>query len=405
MKNKNIIIVIILIIIILIIGIILLLPKTFKKTYSASTTLVETVKTLSKGSSWSSGASGVYQTNGHEYRYVGANVNNFVSFNGEKYRIIGVFDENSHGVKGKELVKLIRSRIIGSYSWGVYNTTATSGTYSSYKNDWTGNTTGVKANLNILLNEFFYTKKNLSSTYGACKDWTYSYNENDYKTTDCANIIGYGIDSGLQKYIQEATWHLKGYINGQYSKQDFYTCERSGETEITSCTSAKEGTYNLSAIANIGLMYVSDYLYASGYYSSDDTTVASGSSVYHMNQNWLYQGFDWTITPDGDNGNSAFLIGTNGNLTTDATAFGTGVRPTFYLKSDVYVTGGDGSFDNPYTIGYDSNNAWETLVNLELDDDVAGGEIATFTGISTDNDTGIYPAEDVLELHIISEEM
>ena len=104
--------------IIIIIGIMILLPNTTSETYAASATLADTVIALKKGSSWSSGASGVYYTNSHEYRYVGADPNNWVKFNNELYRIIGVFDSNSHGVSGKNLVKLIRARKIGAYSWG-----------------------------------------------------------------------------------------------------------------------------------------------------------------------------------------------------------------------------------------------------------------------------------------------
>jgi len=147
-------------------------------------TLANKVIKLSSTDACAADTSGVCATNSytasdgstkyHDYRYRGGEgVNNFVWFNNELYRIIGVFDENSHGVEGEYLVKLIRSRTIGSYAWGAYNTTATSGTYSSHKNDWTGNTIGVKPNLNVLLNEYFYKKTSTSTTYGACSNWTY----------------------------------------------------------------------------------------------------------------------------------------------------------------------------------------------------------------------------------------
>jgi len=328
--------------IIVIIGLILLLPKTIRKTYAASEGLANTVISLSKGSSWSSGASGVYSTNDHEYRYVGANVNNFVSFNEDLYRIIGVFDDDTHGQQGKMLVKLIRSRKIGSYGWGDYNTSATSGTYSSYANDWTGTNTGVKANLNVLLNEFFYNKIEASSTYGNCKDWTYTNNSNYYKTNDCSDIIGYGIKENWRNYIQQATWHLNGHIVATYNRERFYTCERNTTTSST-CNSRGTTT------GYIGLMYVSDYLYASGYYASSNSV--SADSYEHMNSNWLYQGMEWTITTSGDS--NVFQIDQSGHIAYYSSAGGFGVRPTFYLKSSVYVTGGDGSFDNPYTIACD----------------------------------------------------
>ena len=68
-----------------------------------------------------------------------------------------------------ERVKLIRSRILGDYSWGVYNTSNNSGTYSNYKNDWTGNTTGVKANANVLLNDETYLAYNDTRKFGILK--------------------------------------------------------------------------------------------------------------------------------------------------------------------------------------------------------------------------------------------
>ncbi len=50
-------------------------------------------------------------------RYIGKNPNNYVQFNGELWRIIGVMKdiENADGTK-EDKVKLIRSESIGSYS-------------------------------------------------------------------------------------------------------------------------------------------------------------------------------------------------------------------------------------------------------------------------------------------------
>ena len=317
-----------------------------KKSYAVGTTLVDTVKALNKGSSWSSGASGVYYTNSHEYRYVGAEVNNYVKFNNDLYRIIGVFDSNSHGKSG-EMVKLIRSRPLGGYSWGVYNSSNTSGTYSDYKNDWTGTTTKVKANLNVLLNEYFYNKTSASSTYGPCSNWTYYYDDTAYRTNSCSPIVGYGIDESLRGYIETATWYLYGSGTDQ-SKQNWYLCERGGN----SCTGANSGAYSTTTDAKIGLMYLSDYLYASGYYTSSDTTTQGN---YFGNKNWLYKGVEWTLTPYASNANYVWYVNA-GSAYRNPTNNPYLARPTFYLKSSVYVTGGDGSFDNPFTLGCDNCN-------------------------------------------------
>ena len=332
---------------IIIVGAVIISLTVSKKSYAVGTTLVDTVKALNKGSSWSSGASGVYYTNSHEYRYIGAEVNNYVSFNNDLYRIIGVFDSNSHGVSEKEMVKLIRARTLGGASWGAYNTSNTSGTYSGSANDWTGKSTTSKANLNVLLNEYFYNKTETSSTYGDCANWTYYYSNNDYKTKDCSDIITYGIDSSLRGYIENATWHLNGSVTGQ-SKQNWYLCERGGN----SCTTSGPNTGDASVTSKMGLMYLSDYLYASGYYSSSDTTTQGNS--YYGNKNWLYKGYEWTQTPASSGADHVVWYVREGRVLSDNTKWPYSSRPTFYLKSSVYVTGGNGSFDNPYTLGCDN---------------------------------------------------
>ena len=330
---------------IIIVGVIITSLTVSKKSYAVGTTLVDTVKALSSGSSWSAGASGVYYTNAHEYRYIGAEVNNYVSFNNDLYRIIGVFDSNSHGVSGTEMVKLIRARTLGAASWGAYNTDSSTGTYSGYANDWTGKSKTSKANLNVLLNEYFYNKTSTSSTYGDCANWTYFNDDNGYKTKDCSDIITYGIDSSLRGYIESATWYLYGNGTNQ-SKQNWYLCERGGN----SCTTSGSGTGDASVTSKMGLMYLSDYLYASGYNSSTNTN--SQLDDYYGNKNWLYKGFEWTQTPCAFDADYVWLVTSRAEGSPTSNPWGW--RPTFYLKSSVYVTGGNGSFDDPYTLGCDN---------------------------------------------------
>ena len=184
------------------------------------------------------------------------------------------------------------------------------------------------------------------------KVWrTYYYNNTNYRTNDCTDIVGYGIKSSLQNYIEDATWYLYGYSNNRLSKQNFYLCERG---QYSRCTSANSGGYATSTNAKIGLMYVSDYMYASGYFNSTSST--SGSSYYFGNQNWLYKGYEWTITPQSSSTTDAFYVDNSGVVSNYSASFGYGARPTFYLKSSVYVTGGTGTFNDPYTISCDDCN-------------------------------------------------
>ena len=314
------------------------------------------IKSLSQGDTYTEGeGNGVYATNSyddngvtkyHEYRYVGGEVNNYVSFNNDLYRIIGVFDDNSHGVTGQNLVKLIAANELTSAGWGAYNSAPAYTTYFSYKNDWTGNTTGAPASANILLNEFFLNPT-ATSTYGECIDWTYGYYGNTYKSKNCTDIKGYGIQSTeLRNYIQPVTWYLYGYTSADLSKQNWYNCERNN---YSGCASANSGTYSGTTTASIGLMYVSDYMYASGYIASNATT--TGSSSNFINLNWLYKGFEWTLTPKRNSGTDAFDVGSTGDVNSNNSYRGSGLRPTFYLKSTIKIKSGDGTFKNPYTIG------------------------------------------------------
>ena len=55
-------------------------------------------------------------------------------------------------------------------------------------------------------------------------------------------------------------------VTRNQSKQNWYLCERGGN----SCTASgpNTGAYSTTTDAKMGLMYLSDYLYASGYNTS-----------------------------------------------------------------------------------------------------------------------------------------
>ena len=96
-------------------------------------------------------------------------------------------------------------------------------------------------------------------------------------------------------------------------------------------------------------MYVSDYMYASGYFNSTSTT--TDSSQYYGNQNWLYKGFEWTITPRNNRSSYAFYVYNGGYVDSNNYAYyGYGARPAFYLTSNVYIAGGNGTFGSPYAL-------------------------------------------------------
>jgi len=342
-----------------------------KKTYAITTNFAEAIITKAGNNTCDTApCNGLYKvvspladgTTSTDYRYIGGEVDNYVRFNNDLYRIIGVFNKSTHGIDAN-LVKLIRSSVLVNAPYGIRNTSNSSGEYGGYSSDWSGTTEGVKTSANVLLNEYFYNKTDYSEEYKECEDWSYhdmtsTSADSVLKTNDCSNIVNYGIDSSVRDYIETVTWGLKGLTSTAGSKSSFYTCERSLGTTVSGCAGGYNDAYAESYSDEIGLMYASDYLYASGYYNSSDTTTTASSNYYFSSKNWLYKSWEWLLDPYGSSSSSnlAACVNESGGVlacSNGGTRRGFAVRPTFYLKSNVYLTGGTGTIDDPYTVACD----------------------------------------------------
>ena len=237
-----------------------------------------------------------------EYRYRGASPKNYVTFNNEVWRIIGVFPVDDGTGKTENRIKLIRNASVGTQLW---NSTQVSST-SSY-NNWTG------ATLKTYLNTTYY---------------------NTLSNIDEQSMIG------------NAKYYLGGYTQSTgISKDMMYQYER----KISGSNTYYYGTNSNSWTGKIGLMYISDYGYAasdtctSNLSSYNDETCTSNNWLYNIKKNeWLlpqrsnYSGDVFNIDADG-------LVGFN-----SASNNNYAVRPTLYLKYNVQISSGDGTSSNPY---------------------------------------------------------
>ena len=244
-----------------------------------------------------------------EYRYRGASPKNYVTFNNEVWRIIGVFpvDDGTGNIENR--IKLIRNASVGTQLW---NSTQVSST-SSY-NNWTG------ATLKTYLNTTYY---------------------NTLSNIDEQSMIG------------NAKYYLGGYTQSTgISKDMMYQYER----KISGSNTYYYGTNPNSWTGKIGLMYISDYGYAasdtctSNLSSYNDETCTSNNWLYNIKKNeWLlpqrsnYSGDVFNIDADG-------LVGFN-----SASNNNYAVRPTLYLKYNVQISSGDGTSSNPYKFTLDKN--------------------------------------------------
>ncbi len=257
--------------------------------------------------------------NENGYRYEGKNPNNYIWFNNELWRIIGVFDSASHGQSGKNLVKIIRADSIGGLAWHKSNT-----------NDWT------QASLMNLLNGAY-----LNTDDGTESGYCYGYSTTVPSNCDYTKI---GINSIYRNMIANVKWYLGGYSSTNATAEAFYGYER-GSTVYSGRPTEGEG--------KIGLMYASDYGYSVLASSCARTTnLFSYNKSTCAGESWLYgQGYEWTLTPSSSDSITVFFLSSSGDLYDLSALSGYSARPVLYLDSSVYVIDGNGTMSDPYIIG------------------------------------------------------
>ena len=285
--------------------------------YTDSTSKVNLASYIMGLSGKTQGTGKVVNENG--YRYEGKNPNNYIWFNNEYWRIIGVFDSASHGVSGKNLVKIIRADVLDGLAWHKSNT-----------NDWTA------SSLKSLLNGAYYKAQDGTNS-------GYCYGYSTPATANC-DYTKRGIQSGYRGMIANVTWHLGGYSSTSATTSAFYGYER-GTTVYSGRPTSTTGY--------IGLMYPSDYGYSVLSSSCARTTnLGSYNSANCAGQSWLYgKGYEWTLTPTSSYGNYVFRLGNIGYVYNNYANYGYGSRPVLYLDASVYKIDGDGSLNNPYIVG------------------------------------------------------
>ena len=283
-----------------------------------------------------------------DYRYIGADPNNYVRFNDELWRIIGVFDTDDGTGKVEKRLKIIRNESIGDYSWD--NKNKTTGAENDYgKNEWTD------ARLNYLLNP-----GHESETAGGSLYWNRGagncYEGLNYSTTTC-DFTTTGLTEKARAMIGNAKWYLGGTANYDSSSNGlashFYKYERG------------IGVYSgrsTSWTGKVGLMYPSDYGYATSGGTTTNRASCLAKELYNWNRDtvsdcknndWMYNSsiLQWTITPIQDNSYSVFLVIDDGYVYDSSVSDNNySMRPVVHLNSAIKVSSGTGEKDNPYII-------------------------------------------------------
>ncbi len=162
-----------------------------------------------------------------DYRFIGNDPNNYLTFNDEVWRIIGVFAVLSENGKMEWRVKIIRNNSIGKLAWNANTENA------EYKNIW------FKGTLYELLNSGDY------------------YNR-------VSNYAETGLNETAKNQIGSVKWYLGNSNTGRtFSASVAYEMERGTKR----CIEPSDGSVNcfsddstVNVMDKVGLMYPSDYL-------------------------------------------------------------------------------------------------------------------------------------------------
>ena len=233
-----------------------------------------------------------------DYRYIGANPNNYVTFNNELWRIIGVFTVEDGNGNTEQRIKIVRNEKLSSnIAWD-----------SNGVNEWS------TATLNTYLNGDYYN----------------------------------GLDDTSKNMVADTKYYLGGSSAYDNLKgEDYYNFERG-----TTVYSGRSTSWN----GKIALMYPSDYsyTYALGVdntcytdgYDCDGSSGKTNGWIYNTNSN----SSQWLLSPDSVNSHFAFYLDGAGYVYRYNVPDSNGVRPSLYLVSNIKIDSGDGSEQSPYSL-------------------------------------------------------
>ncbi len=295
------------------------------------------------------------------YRYSGssASVNNYVCFGGEcsnevadpgyknLYRIIGLFKNNADQyemkiIKADEAIKEDLGE--GTYPENAYikdiNPTL------NYKGKFTKN--------------FYYSWNDTAGTTEEDNNVN-MWKESNLNTQNLNKIFYESIQSPYKDMISEHEWQVGGSSDFGNAKAVYESelgnnklistsnnCYTQGNpSKARQCNLENDLTYK----ANVGLMYISDYMYGT-LPEFWNTKAENYSNEDVKTNNWIYIGLsEWTISRRSDSGFNARGVHYPGYAgITNLAVNDYGIRPVLYLSSDVKITGGLGTEKNPYKL-------------------------------------------------------
>ena len=245
-----------------------------------------------------------------EYRYRGGDsvVKNYVTFNNETWRIIGIIPTEDTNGNIENRFKIIKDTSIGNMKWNTTQDTTT----NSY-NNW------VTGTLNTYLN-------------------------NDYYNT---------LSNDAKSMIGTTKYYLGGYSNSKMTSDVMWQYERKNDANRSGYYYGANPVMQNDANKKIALMYASDYGYAASKECASNLFDYDGSASCKTTNNWLDKSAStWLLPQYSGYSGSAFLVLSSGSVYSGDYVNDSeyAVRPVLSLSSNVKISGGEGTSGSPYTL-------------------------------------------------------
>ena len=288
-----------------------------------------------------------------DYRYYGPSPNNYICLDMEGqstcadkhlYRIIGSIYEENESTNRLKVIKAtpLTDGTTSVFSWDNKNIAGA----KAGKNLWATITSGNYSN--SLTNGCTLMQLLNSGAWWNGESGEYYNDDNPNAPAVTVNFTNYKLSDKAKSYITTSRYYLGGYnYNNDFPlTNEMYGYERGTLRYKTDRPLYWEGI--------VGLMYPSDYGYASGNTCIMNIKLNNYDGEC-KNKDWLWMnnssnysnGFEWLISSLGE---VVFTALSSGSVETFYVKKGASVRPTFYLTSTTSIISGTGSIDDPYLI-------------------------------------------------------
>ena len=364
-------------------------------------------------------------TKDSNFRFIGKNTKNYVKFNDELWRAIGIFNTTDSDGNYAKRIKIVRNDSIGSNI--VWDSSSSKVNNGNGVNEWSQSAVmkllnpGYENNKvihdsgsEIVTNNSLYWNK-LS---GTC------LSSGGLSTSSCDFTLT-GLSDSSKLMIDSVLWNTGAITNDtqNITPNQMYTYERGDKNGKTNFDSSNYPTVDsvertTTWFGKVGLPYPSDYIMASGDGSGNDRSkcMSSNSNVYgdcSSNNNWMGVNVSAPLMTMSPVYSAAFPSFTAAMITSLYTMPAANnyyvLKPSVYLNPKVKVISGNGSQTDPFilelgeeentTLYYglvpdlikDDNKEEETEIKEEVETlDYTYVKKETIYGFTYDEEKGVF---------------